>query len=34
MNCFLMAQDRGQVVGSCEHRNKPLDFIKGGQQLS
>lgn len=29
MECFHMAQDKGLVVGSCEHQNKPLAIIKG-----
>jgi len=34
MDCFHMAQDMGQVVGSCEHHNNPLDIIKGRECLS
>jgi hypothetical protein len=28
MNWFHLAENRGQVAGSCEHSNEPLNSIK------
>jgi len=30
-NWIHMAQDRGQIAGSCEHSNEPAGYLKGGE---
>jgi hypothetical protein len=30
MDCICLVQDRGLVVGCCEHGNEPSVYIKAG----
>jgi len=34
MDWIHLAQDRGPMVGSCEHGNEPSDFMKGREFLN